>query len=138
MSPRHRRPSEPTDTFFLDRGLGRHHVAGAIRDAGFTAIHMSDVFDDDGQTVGDDEWIHFVARKGWIALTKDAAIARSHQAALQTSGIRMFALANANITGPEMADRVGKHLNRIRQRAMKPGPYLYVIQQNRVEKRWPR
>lgn len=50
----------------------------------------------------------------------------------------MFALSNANITGPEMAERVSRNLNRIRQRAEKRGPYLYVIHQNRLEKRWPR
>lgn len=41
-----------------------------------------------------------------------------------------------NLTGDEMAERIDRHLNRIIQRAAKPGPYLYVISRNRIEKRW--
>jgi hypothetical protein len=40
---------------------------------------------------------------------------------------RDVAVANANLTGPVMADRLISHLNRILQRTRKRGPYVYVI-----------
>ena len=65
---------------------------------------MSDLYPDGAdQRVGDDEWIADVADRGWIALTKDAAIARVHRRALERSTLRLFALDRANLTGDEMA-----------------------------------
>jgi hypothetical protein len=37
-----------------------------------------------------------------------------------------------------MAERLIAHLNRIRQRARKSGPYVYVITADVLELRWPR
>lgn len=98
---------------------------------------MAEVFENDGQFASDDEWIELVSAQGWIALTKDAAIVRAHIEAIRTSTIRVFALPKANLTGPEMADRVTENLYRIIQRARKPGPFVDIIQPKRIERRWP-
>jgi hypothetical protein len=39
----------------------------------------------------------------------------------------MFALDRANKTGDEMAERIGRHLNRVIARSRHEGPFLYVI-----------
>lgn len=126
MPSSRKRPDSPP-TFFIDRGLGRRHVADAIRGVGFDVVVMADIFPDDGQTVGDDEWIEVVSNRAWVALTKDAEIVRAHKAALERSAIRMFALPNANLTGPEMAERFLRNIHRIVQRATKPGPFVDIV-----------
>lgn len=134
-----RTPPDPDGpTFFLDRGLGKYHVSEVISSAGFAVLLMADVFPDDGQLVDDDTWIADVSHRGWVALTKDAAIARNHSAALRSSTLRVFALPNANLTGPEMAARFEANLNRIVQRARKAGPYVDIVHPDRLERRWPR
>jgi hypothetical protein len=136
-------PPTPPDpdplVFFLDRGLGIHHVANALRAAGQVALPMSDVYGDaQAQLVSDDDWIKRASDEGWIALTKDCAIARHHQDALSRSTLRVFALNNANLQGPVMAERYANNLHRILRRAQQPGPYVYVVGPAGLEKRWPR
>lgn len=112
-------------------------MANAIAAVGFEVVLMSDVFVNDGQDVSDPEWIALVSERDWIALTKDAAIARAHTAELLASTVRIFALPNSNLTGPEMARRFSVNINRIVQRARKPGPFIDIVHANRIERRWP-
>ena len=72
-----------------------------------------------------------------MALTKDSALVRDHAEALAASTLRVFALPNANLTGPEMARRYEANLHRIVQHARKPGPYVEVVHPDRLERRWP-
>jgi hypothetical protein len=88
------------------------------------------------QQIDDPTWIHRASAEGWIALTKDASIAKDHPDALERSSLRVFALDSARLTGQEMADRIVRHINRILQRAKKPGPYVYVVHADRLELRW--
>jgi hypothetical protein len=136
MPSSHRRP-EPPPTFFLDRGLGRFHVADALRSLGLMVVILGDHYPDDGRTVPDPVWISEASERAWVALTKDLNILRDHRAELATSTLRVFALTNANLTGPQMAERVTANINRILQRARKAGPYVYVIHPKRLERRWP-
>ena len=137
MRSSRRQPDPAPPVFFLDRGLGKHHVANVFAAAGFTVMLMTEVFPDDGQHVGDDEWIRRVSAEGWIALTKDVAIVRDHTEALRRSSIRIFALPNSNLTGLQMAERYRANLNRVVQRARKAGPFVDVVHPKRVERRWP-
>ena len=89
------------------------------------------------QRITDDEWIKRASDEGWIALTKDYSIIRDHEHALTASTLRIFTLNNANLTGRAMAERFGLNLNRIIQRAMRPGPYVYVVTASGLERRWP-
>jgi hypothetical protein len=130
------RPEAPP-IFFLDRGLGRNIVAAALRDAGFVVVTMIDVYPNGtDQRVGDDEWIARASHEGWVALTKDASIIRDHVAALAASTLRVFALNNANVSGPEMARRYVINLSRMVHRARQPGPYVYVVSPSGLELRW--
>lgn len=123
--------------FFLDRGLGRHFVVEAIVAAGYKVKPMTDVYPNGlDQRVADDEWIARAAAEGWVALTKDASIVRDHKDALAASTLRVFALNNANLTGPQMAERYRTNLNRIVMRARRPGPDVYVVTRSGLELRW--
>jgi hypothetical protein len=90
------------------------------------------------ERVRDDDWIRRADAEGWVALTKDYSIIRDHIDTLATTSLRIFSLNNANLTGPQMVKRFDLHLNRIVQRASRPGPYLYVIGSKGLERRWLR
>ena len=139
--PSGRKPSRPDASepvFFLVRGLGVNYVAERIRKRGYEVLPLVDVYPGGtDQAVSDDEWIARASDQNWIALTKDYAIIRGHTAALAASTLRVFALSNAQLTGPQMADRYDDNLNRILLRARKRGPYVYVVNPAGVELRWP-
>jgi hypothetical protein len=63
------------------------------------------------------------------------SIVRAQPDALAVSTLRVFALGNASLTGPQMAQRYVDNLNRIVQRAARRGPYVYVVQADGLELR---
>lgn len=135
---RTKRPDPPLPIFFLDRGLGRYLVADTIRQRGYDVLPMADVYPDgEDERVPDDDWMLRADAEGWVALTKDYSIIRDHIDTLSATSLRVFSLNNANLTGPQMAERFDVHLNRLVQRAAKPGPYLYVIGSKGLDQRWP-
>jgi predicted nuclease of predicted toxin-antitoxin system len=88
--------------FFVDRSLGKHTIADALRQAG-VAVEIHD--DHFSQNATDETWLREVGRRGWIVLTKDTWIRRrSHErAALIHARVRAFVLVAGNLAGPEMA-----------------------------------
>lgn len=137
LSGRRRKRPEPTKPiFFIDRAVGRYVVAEAIRSRGFDALPMADVYPGHAdQDVKDPVWILRADREGWIAITKDCSIIDHEDALLETT-LRVFAFSNANLTGVEMQDRILNHLNRILQRAAKPGPYIDKITRKGLDRYW--
>jgi len=75
-----------------------------------------------------------------VALTKDERIVRhaENQEALAASDLRVFAIANQNLTGPEMLSYFETNVHRILQRSRKRGPFVNVVYRDSVERRWPR
>lgn len=136
--PRQRQRETPPPVFFFDRGVGRVLVPSEFSAAGYDVKIMADVYPDRAdQRITDDEWIARASTEGWIAITKDAAIICHHEAALRASNLVVFCLPNANLTGEQMAERFRAHLNRIIQRARQPGPTVWVVQADRLERRRP-
>jgi hypothetical protein len=86
---------------FLDRSLGAVVVAEALREAG-EAVEVHD--DHFAQDAPDEEWLPEVARRGWIAVTKDNAIRRGflQRLAVAQAGARLFVFTPGKMTGPEM------------------------------------
>ena len=81
-------------------------------------LPMVEVYPDgEDERVPDDDWILRAHDEGWVALTKDYSIIRDHVDTLAETTLRVFSLNNANLTGPQMAERFDLHLNRIIQRA---------------------
>jgi PIN like domain len=136
-----RRPEQPRPEFFVDRSLGRRIVPEALRALGFTVHTMAEVYPGgEDQSVVDARWIADADRAGWVALTKDERIFRNpeEQGALVRGRLRVFAIANQHLTGPEMAGYLTTNINRIVQRSRKRGPFVYVVYRESVERRWPR
>jgi hypothetical protein len=147
VSPRERRPSQrnpaglPRDVeFFIDRSLGRKHLAGALQELGFVAHTMASVY---GETVAqeleDEQWLRDAGERGWIVLMKDDAIRRrpSERDALAEAGVRAFCLTNANLRAVEQTARFVDCLDRILRQSTKSGPYIYGVYDSQIRRLWP-
>jgi hypothetical protein len=136
-----RRAELPPPEFFVDRSLGRRIVPEALRALGFTVHTMAEVYPGGAdERVVDARWIADADRAGFVALTKDERIFRNaqEQEALARSRLRVFAITNQHLTGPEMAAYFATNISRIVRRAMKRGPLVDVVYRDSVERRWPR
>jgi hypothetical protein len=105
------RPQSRVDplTLFLDRSLGKHIVADALRQAG-AAVELHD--NHFRQDARDEEWLREVGRRGWIVLTRDDRIRyRFHErTALFQARVRAFVLVRRSLSGPAMAEAFVKAL----------------------------
>jgi hypothetical protein len=90
-------------TFFIDRALGKNHVAAALRGAGERVEVHDDHF---AQDVDDVDWLADVGARGWVVLTKDARIRANEleRGELFAARAAAFMLGRGDRTGPEMAD----------------------------------
>ena len=103
MKRRSAASSEPPElVFFIDRSLGKHKVADALRAAGALVELHDNHFPPDAK---DADWLPVIGGKRWILLTKDDRIRyREHERkSLLDSGVRSFVLTNRNLSGDEMA-----------------------------------
>lgn len=96
--------SRPTDrpVFFVDRSLGAHDVADALRAAGeLVEVHDAH-FAPDTQDV---TWLPTVGARAWVVLTKDDRIRRHplELQALEIASVAAFILTARNVTGADMA-----------------------------------
>ena len=133
--------SSPPPEFFVDRSLGRRMVPEALRSLGLVVHTMADVYPGgEDERVSDARWIRDADSAGWVALTKDERIIRDaeSQEVLVRSRLRVFAIANQHLTGPEMAAYLTTNIHRIQLRSRKRGPFVDVVYRDRVERRWPR
>ena len=111
--------SQPPElVFFLDRSLGKHKVAAALREASVRVEIHDDHFPPNAK---DSDWLPVVGERGWVVLTKDDRIRyrRHEREALLDAGVRAFVLTNRNLTGDDMATLFAEALPKIRKLASK-------------------
>lgn len=132
---------EPPPEFFIDRSLGRRHLADALRGLGYVVHTLSSVYGEQaGQQVADEEWLRDAGVAGWIVLMKDDAIRRrpAERDALTDAGVRAFCLTNAQLRAAEQTERFISNRHRIVQQARKPGPYIYGVYDRGLRRLWPK
>lgn len=124
MSAKKRRSKKPSvanskrqpDSFvlYLDRSLGKHVIADALREAGQSVEVHDDHLAIDAP---DEEWIELVARRNWIALTKDKNIRYrfAEIEAIKKHKARVVVIRAKNATGAELAEILVKSLQRIQR-----------------------
>ena len=69
--------------FFIDRCLGKKHIATALQSSGIAVEIHDDHF---GQNAIDVDWLPEVGRRGWVVLTKDARISKNHLERMAVTG----------------------------------------------------
>jgi hypothetical protein len=126
--------------FFIDRSLGRKHLANALTTQGVIVHTMASVYGEDvAQGLADEQWLSDAGAKGWIVLMKDDAIRRrpAERDALADAAVRAFCLTNANLRAIEQSARFVGNLQRILRRAETPGPYIYGVYDGYIKRLWP-
>jgi PIN like domain len=152
VSPRERRPDTPRHgtgrpdgderpvEFFIDRSLGRKHLAQALRELGLTAHTMASVYGErTAQQLDDRQWLTDAGRHGWVVLMKDDAIRRrpAERDALSEAKVRAFCLTNAQLRASEQSARFVGNMARILRQSQKPGPYIYGVYNGHIRRLWP-
>jgi hypothetical protein len=117
--------------FFTDRGLGSRIVPTRLRQAGWQLETMDERYGvGASQSVSDVDWIGTAAARGEVLLCKDLAIARNQleAEAVFRAEARVFALANANLSGPDTAACLLAHEAAIVTMAVRvTGPYVVSV-----------
>jgi len=125
-------------TFFVEAGLGAYRVPDALEAAGASVERHRDHLPADAP---DADWIRLAAGRGWVALTKDRFHMmkgdRLEREAIHASGLRVFALRSANLTGDEMAHAFVRALPRMRAMAASHrGPFIARVHRDGRVKMW--
>ena len=126
--------------FFIDRSLGRKHLAATLTDLGLTVHTMASVYGEQvAQSLADEEWLTDAGTRNWIVLMKDDAIRRrpAERDALSDAAVRAFCLTNANLRATEQSARFEHNINRILRQARDPGPYIYGVYDGHIKRLWP-
>jgi hypothetical protein len=126
--------------FFIDRSLGRKHLAHALGSLGFTIHTMASVYGEHvAQELEDERWLADAGSHGWVVLMKDDAIRRrpAERDALAAANVRAFCLTNAQLRAETQSARFVGNLKRILRQAEKPGPYIYGVYDGYIKRLWP-
>jgi len=126
--------------FFIDRSLGRRHLAQALGDLGFTVHTMASVYGEPtAQELDDERWLADAGQHDWVVLMKDDAIRRrpAERDALSEAKVRAFCLTNAQLRASEQSTRFVDNIERIQRQAEKPGPYIYGVYDGYIKRLWP-
>lgn len=116
-----------SETFFLDRCLGKKILASLLRTANLKIEIHDDYFPPDCK---DEHWLKIVGARGWIVLTSDRRIRYRgpELAALLSSGVRAFAFRSGNLTAQEMAETFLKSVPNVSNLLRKnSGPFVASI-----------
>lgn len=114
-------------TLFLDRNLGKHIIAGRLGAAGIRVEVHDDHLPEDAK---DEQWIQLVARKGWVAVTKDRHIRYriSELGAARRHSARIMVIRMKNATAEQIADLLVSRRRRIALFVGKtPAPFVAGI-----------
>jgi hypothetical protein len=116
---------EAGPVFFLDRDLGKHDVAGALRSLGASVVIHAKHFLHDEK---DADWLVEVGRRGWAILTRDKHILTRplEVVALLNAHTHVFVLkSRRELNGPQMAAAFAKAYKQMcRLIASKQSPFL--------------
>lgn len=111
-----------------------------MRAVGLSVQTLVERYPETEEFVEDEKWIREVTADGLVILMKDDKIRRKplEQQAVLESGARAFVVTNASLTGDQVAALFVRNRHRIMQRARRPGPYIYGVYAERLEKLFPR
>lgn len=88
------------------------------------------------EDVEDVTWIAEAAQQGWILFMKDDRIRRrpAEREMIHAHAARCFCLSNANLRSAQAAERYLANLPAIVRASRQPGPFLYSVQADRIER----
>jgi hypothetical protein len=123
--------------FFLDRSLGRVTVPALLRTSGLELVTLAERYGVPAdQRVSDDVWLRDAGKRRELVLFKDRRIRyrTAEKSAIEKFAVRCFCISSGNLSGEEMASRILANLDRIIEVGAQPGPYIYMVHANRIER----
>ena len=126
-----KRPEPPT--FFLDECIDCDSIAQVLEDAGVPVERHRDHYEPGALDV---DWIGPVSTSEWVILTADRRqrINQLELEAIVTAKARQFVIRGKDLSGQEMASRVGKHVKRMSNIAhSEPAPFVAHVTKERVK-----
>lgn len=124
-------------TLFLDRSVGRIGVAAGLRAVGLEIVTLAEHYGmPEDERISDVQWLAEVGRRGWVALKADAAIRRRaapERQALIQARVRTFVISG-QLTTEQKVDRIIANLERIAQVCQNPGPFVYRVHPDRLQR----
>jgi hypothetical protein len=92
------------------------------------------------QETPDATWLALAGERGFVVLCKDDRIRRrpAELKALTGGKVRQFCLTNATLTFAEQAEWLLANRYRIIRPSRKPGPYVYGVYNDKIDKLWPK
>lgn len=121
---------------FLDRSLGRIKVPALLRAQGLRLVTLAEHYGVPAdERVADVTWLEEAGRRGWAVLMKDERVRydAAERAALRRYAVHCFCLTRQDLTAEAMADRFLRNLAAIPQACSAPGPFVYAVQQDRLD-----
>lgn len=127
-------PSRPPPEFFVDRSLGRHRVAHALRESGWLLRTHHEVFGDRDEHVPDVEWLEYCGRRGLPVLSKDRRLRYRPEeiAAIRRHRVRAFVLTRGSLRAAEQTARFEASRGAIVAASMEAGPFVYAVHADRI------
>lgn len=122
---------------FLDRSLGRIKVPQLLREGGLRLVTLAGHYGIPAdERVADEEWLRLAGENGWAVFMKDTRIRYNpaERAAVRNHHVRCFCLSSQSLSAVEMAGRFLVHLDAITAACEKPGPFIYAVYANRIER----
>jgi hypothetical protein len=123
----------------VDRSLGRHQIADALRQAGWRLRKHVEVFADRDERVADVEWLEYCGREGLIVLAKDRRLRYrpAEIAVIREYRLKAFVLSSGNLMAAEQTLRFLDNAKRIEAACTRTGPFIYSIQARRIVRLFP-
>lgn len=108
------KPPRKDAPYYLDRNMGKHVIADALRAAGSTVELHDDHLAADAP---DEDWIALVGRNAWLAITKDKNI--RHRAAeidaIKQFKAKVYVVRAKNATGADIANILAANRGKIQK-----------------------
>jgi hypothetical protein len=131
----------PQPKFFIDRSLGRVAVPTGLRNDGWDVVTLAEHYGmPRDEEVADIEWIADAASLGWAILMKDKRIRhRSAEiGAVAEHRAKCFVITRGDLTSADMLQRFTANKKAIYRLTATPGPYIYSVQQDRLDRLYPK
>ena len=122
---------------FLDRSLGRIKVPELLRAAGLRLVTLAEHYGIPAdEKTADEEWLRLASSQDRVVFMKNTRIRynRRERDVVAAYSVRCFCLSSQQLNADDMAARYLDNLDAITQACQAPGPLIYAVHKNRIER----
>jgi len=128
----------PPPEFLLDRSLGRHQLADALRAEGVVVHTLWSVYGAAEQRLEDDVWATDAGSRGWVVLSADKRLRYTVGTRLLAAHrVGVFQLARGTLPGRIQVRWYLDNLGAITRACTEPRPFIYSVHERHIERVWP-